>query len=241
MRGDIQVEFRLVYQGKLPTEGRGSSSAVKDKHSIRQAVHKQLVNLWTMHPFISKYSVRPAQETKQWPDADYRTTGKTHSYLWPFKSESELDRLSEKYAMCGFNFAPLIGGIFGEGRETACALDILFLRRDIPGRVVAGGDIDNRLKVLFDALRMPKNCDEVKGFTPEPDEKPFLCLLEDDSLITEVSVTTDLLLAPRSTNEHVNDVHLVIRVKTLAVGINFAGAEIGPEPPPPPRPHRWDR
>jgi hypothetical protein len=35
-------------------------------------------------------------------------------------------------------------------------LNILFLRADIPGKVVQSGDIDNRLKTLFDALRMPQ-------------------------------------------------------------------------------------
>jgi hypothetical protein len=52
---------------------------------------------------------------------------------------------------------------------------------------------------------------------PEPGEDPFFCLLEDDSLITEVTVTTDRLIVPLGADERVNDVLLVISVKTVQV------------------------
>ena len=100
--------------------------------------------------------------------------------------------------------------------QVACALDILFLRRDGPGSLVkSGGDIDNRLKVLFDALRMPQTCDEVCGDSPALDEDPFFSLLEDDKLITKVQVETNWLLTPLTQNERIHDVHLIIRVKTI--------------------------
>ena len=67
------------------------------------------------------------------------------------------------------------------------------LRPELPGQtLIVGGDIDNRLKTLFDALRIPK-----VGETAEPQEggiSPFYCLLQDDSLINHISVTTDILL-----------------------------------------------
>jgi hypothetical protein len=68
--------------------------------------------------------------------------------------------------------------------------------------------------VLFDALRMPSNCDEVDG-KPEDDDDPFFCLLEDDRLITEVRVTTDRLLTPLASGENRNDVRLIIHVRTV--------------------------
>jgi hypothetical protein len=55
---------------------------------------------------------------------------------------------------------------------------------------------------VFDALRKARGPSELgastsKGQqTPEDDENPFYVLLEDDLLITHVSVTTDLLLQP---------------------------------------------
>jgi hypothetical protein len=59
-----------------------------------------------------------------------------------------------------------------------CALNILFLRRDAPGKVVSGdGDLDNRLKTLFDALRVPNTADGLPS-PPEDGFNPVFCLLE---------------------------------------------------------------
>jgi hypothetical protein len=86
------------------------------------------------------------------------------------------------YAKFGYNFLPLISEYFG----LTCSLDILFLRRDAPGQLIqSGGDIDNRIKVLLDGLRMPKSVEECKE-VPKEGENPFFCLLEDDSLITKI-------------------------------------------------------
>ena len=79
-----------------------------------------------------------------------------------------------------------------------------------------------RIKVLFDALRVPTD-NEIRGFTPEQDEVPFMCLLEDDSLISEFKVTTDRLLTPAGSGGHPNsDAQLVIHVKTVVL---YAGHE----------------
>src|SRR5439155_16785100 len=98
---------------------------------------------------------------------------------------------------------------------------ILLLRRDMPGNLIAnGGDIDNRLKVLFDGLRLTRNREELGGATPQADEDPFYCLLEDDKLITEVRITTDRLLRPVSALGNIHDVVLVIHVKTGAIDLD---------------------
>jgi hypothetical protein len=91
----------------------------------------------------------------------------------------------------------------------------------VPGKIiVAGGDIDNRIKVLFDAFRMPQECCEIGNNTPELDEEPFYVLLQDDKLITKISVTTDRLLTPLRSDENKNDVHLVIGVKVRVVTVS---------------------
>lgn len=46
---------------------------------------------------------------------------------------------------------------------------------------------------------------------PKPDEDPFFCLLEDDSLITRLAVETDRLLEPVSSD---SEVVATIRVAT---------------------------
>jgi hypothetical protein len=97
-----------------------------------------------------------------------------------------------------------------------CSIDILFLRRDEPGNLLkSGGDIDNRLKVLFDGLRLPQTKDEVGDNRPGVDEDPFYCLLEDDKLVTELKVTTDRLLVPLGNGQAENDVELILHVKTI--------------------------
>lgn len=93
--------------------------------------------------------------------------------------------------------------------EFRADLDITMLRPEDPGGVIVRGDIDNRLKTLFDALTMPRHDQDVPaGWSPGPDEDPVHCLLDDDSLIKAVSVRTDRLLAPG----HPTDVKLIIRV-----------------------------
>ncbi len=56
--------------------------------------------------------------------------------------------------------------------------------------------MDNRLKMLFDALAIPSKSD---GLSSEPaaEEDPLYCLLEDDRLITSLTVITDRLLIPQ--------------------------------------------
>jgi hypothetical protein len=97
-----------------------------------------------------------------------------------------------------------------------CKLDILMLRHGQPGRAIY--DVDNRLKTLFDALRKAKVPLELGAGTssgqvmPAEDEDPFYILLEDDKLITHISVTTDTMLEPVSSVLPNEAVRLVISV-----------------------------
>jgi hypothetical protein len=53
--------------------------------------------------------------------------------------------------------------------------------------IMLSGDMDARIKTVFDALRIPANLDEAGGVGPQGDEDPFYCLLQDDKLISEDS------------------------------------------------------
>ncbi len=75
-------------------------------------------------------------------------------------------------------------------------LEVLFLRPDPPGGIIRSADIDNRLKTLFDALRMPSGASELGGYDPAEGEDPFFVLLEDDSLLSHIAIETDTLLEP---------------------------------------------
>lgn len=102
-----------------------------------------------------------------------------------------------------------------ERLNLVCDLDILFLRRENPGQLISGGgDIDNRIKVLFDALRIPQDENEVRGI-PHSD-KFTICLTEDDKLITGFRVTTDRLLEPPASEQEQNNVRLIINVEIKA-------------------------
>lgn len=91
--------------------------------------------------------------------------------------------------------------------------------------ILQGGDIDNRIKTLFDALQIPDDCNEVDG-APEEGEDPFFCLLQNDSLVTELSVVTDRLLTPLKDGQHPNEVVLIIKVKVKGTVSNVAGLSL---------------
>jgi hypothetical protein len=185
------MQFRLIYEGKLPSAGR-SKTRNKEKHSIRKVLHKQLSQLWKNQPILSRYLSTDRNNSK-----------------------SGADRMADEFQRCGFRFLPLTHNYFG---SLACALDILFLSRDQPGDLIYhGGDIDNRIKVLFDALRMPLNDTELSGHKPEKDENPFFCLLEDDKQIIEVKIAADRLLTPVKNDSDIKDVLLIIHVKTISL------------------------
>lgn len=183
------VEFRLVYQGRLH-----ANAGPSEKHEIRKAFHGQLKELWRQKPL-----------SHWWEE----TVGGTDP------PESMVSAISKQYERCnGYHFMPLVTEI----RALMCELDILFLRRDPPGKVLSqGGDIDNRMKTLFDALRMPTTTSEVGNQLPGDGEDPFFVLLENDSLISKIAITTDRLLIEPVRQDHV---HLIIGARIKVVNVH---------------------
>jgi hypothetical protein len=92
-------------------------------------------------------------------------------------------------------------------------LHVTLLRPEPPGNLITqGGDIDNRLKTLFDALSMPKHQNSLPPTaSPAADQNPFFCLLGDDNLVTSVGVRTEQLLEPVDDS---NCVDVLVSVKT---------------------------
>jgi len=81
--------------------------------------------------------------------------------------------------------------------------------------ILQGGDVDGRIHVLFDGLKKFRNGDDrPPKAEPETDENPFFCLLEDDSLVSDVTINTgQLLLLPKKEKPNKHDVYLQITVK----------------------------
>jgi len=115
----------------------------------------------------------------------------------------------------GVIFAPLVSSVL----EFICQLDITILWTEEPGVISEfGGDIDNRLKTLFDALQCP-DINQIKPVKESfADKQPFFCLLENDKLITSVNIHTHTLLC--SKNEA--DVSVLIHVMVKATGLMMA-------------------
>lgn len=162
-----------------------------DKQAIRRALHAQLKELWQQKP-LKAYAETLLASARRNRD------------FWSLRP------------LGPFTLAPLVTE---ETRQVA-DLHVTFMRPEEPGSLITqGGDIDNRMKTLFDALRMPKSLDELpKGAHPAPDENPLYCLLEDDNLITGIHVQTERLL---DANAHQNEVLLLIRVRTRLTELVF--------------------
>jgi len=207
------MEFRLVYKGRLPAET--SSPRVKDKHRIRKVFHAQLRELWVKHPSLL-WQTEDLLVQKRGADLDGE---RTMARALPGAADAKpwVEWLADNYARCGFRFVPLLR----KQNKFVCSLSILFLRRGHPGDILAsGGDIDNRIKVLLDSLKVPGSCDEIPSSNgirplPDPGENPFYCLLEDDALITSLTITTDRLLTPIENGESANDVELIVHVAVI--------------------------
>ena len=94
-------------------------------------------------------------------------------------------------------------------------MHVLFLRHDIPGSAIQAGDIDNRIKTLIDALRLPQNKNELVEADEHPGEgeDPFFCLLEDDNQVSSFAVETDTLLDPPDGPNEGRSVKLIVTVE----------------------------
>ena len=163
-----------------------SDTRRKEKHLIRIAFSRQLEQLFKVRDVLHR---------------------ELHE-----NAPSAVFKMAKLYKRGDIHCFPLVRGDL----HLVCDLDILFLRREEPGALVDGGDLDNRIKVLFDALRVPMDDNEVRGLSIPESDVFLLCLAEDDKLITGFRVTTDRLLEPPTSEAQQNDVRLVINVEVKA-------------------------
>ncbi len=208
------MKFSLTYQGDLPASGNKSKPA--DVARIRNCLHGQFVDLWESHVILRELE-RTARvprisvyEEATGPDPDY-SKFELEEYRGPIPplQPGHVDLCAPLRGTGGTSatYRPIVRKSLG----LACALDILFLRQEEPGQLVLqGGDIDGRMKTLFDALRMPTK-DEEDAANMTPTANPLQCLLENDSLITDLSIRTGRLLGVPA-QKRLHRVHLVIDV-----------------------------
>ena len=196
------MNFYLVYRGKLPASA--NKSKPNDVRSIRDAFHPQLKCLWETNAALKR--LRWTARVPENP-AGFLSCAES-----PFEPDCEPPRelpsgykdLCEPVTKSGRMYHPLVR----KSLDLNCSLNIMFLRQEDPGALVLqGGDLDGRIKTLFDALRVPHG--EAEERHPQAQD-PTYCLMESDSLISGFQVSTGRLLI--SETEHPNEVHLVIQV-----------------------------
>ncbi len=192
------MEFRLLYEGELLSSGGGGRPGAK--HEIRRSFHPQLRRLWRVKQNLKALAHSFGARTLESHFAD-----NTISWL-----DLGISAIGKKWSKAGYELVPLVTAEM----EVQCSLDILLLRPEGDRFIFTSGDIDGQVKTLFDALRIPQTLDETGGMTPQEDETPFFCLLEDDRLISEVRVVADqLLLLPHQREAKASDAFVVIHVK----------------------------
>ncbi len=105
-----------------------------------------------------------------------------------------------KYMMPNATKSPIttkhIGGIdwnpiITPNLKLLAEIDILLMHPEIIG--VPRSDIDNRTKTILDGLRCPQNAHEIGENTPK-NIGPIYTLLDDDHLVTKLTVNTSHLL-----------------------------------------------
>ncbi len=193
-----EMRFRLTYDGML----RSSSNdpRLEEKWSIRKHLQPQLAELWDTHPALQGHAMGyggPLTIDMTTLDPDV-----------PIRLQQNKERLQGYRATVAghpHTFLPLVRSEL----LLTCSLDILFLRKDSPGSVVQAGDLDNRLTTLFDGLRMPRDKNEMAS-VETLGANPFHCLLEDDKLVTSLTVRTDRLLSRPNADK--NEVRLIMDV-----------------------------
>lgn len=188
------MKFILIYDDELPASG--NSPKPEYAALVRNKLHVQLADLWD-RDIILRTLARTARTIPN-PGAGYLVGRK------PIWSPSELPEWNDPIPpvregqtdSCAPLEVPNVGKFIPLVRNSlylACDLNILFLRHDDDLRILRDhGDLDNRIKTLFDGLRKPKTAEEQGGIVPSAD--PLYVLLEDDALIHSFSVKTGKLL-----------------------------------------------
>jgi hypothetical protein len=209
------MRFHLIYAG--PLSASGNKPKPDEARNIRDQLSPQMKYLWETH-----HALKVLQNTA-WVPRPGNSAPLISGNASPFDDGTAMQKARKNMPWMFTNFCEPIS--YGESSyvplvrkslDLNCGIDVLFLRQGDPGALVnQGGDIDNRIKTLLDALKMPDSDASSKW---PPKSGVTYCLMESDTLVANLSVSTDrLLFAP---NEKPNEVHLVVEVEiqVLRVG-----------------------
>lgn len=169
------MKFRLTYSG--PVKSSGNRPKPENKHELRLAFHEQLSVLWTINPILSAFSQTESPDLDRAITPDFGTTFNEVLMDEAPKKYPYSELLVKNHEQFGVKWHPLVTIENG----LVCELSILMLRPNDQKSIVQGGDIDGRMKTIFDSLSIPKNDDVLSEFPTH--NGIFYTLLSDDSLI----------------------------------------------------------
>jgi hypothetical protein len=186
--GGTPMKFRLVYHGPIRPHNRGMD-LLSHKHVIRAVFHRQLCEFWKKNDAFCN-STLSVKQFRSLPNMGFNMAEETKPLI-------ELVR-TEYSANCrganGYEWVPLIL----KNYAVSCELDILLLFRGMKPGPLDNGDVDNRVKTVVDALRQPDPQTVQHLRPPRVNESPFFVLLQDDSIVSRLTVETDTLYSPRT-------------------------------------------
>jgi hypothetical protein len=200
------VKFRLTYEGRLLSSSNSNPHAAH-KHAVRMSFNHQLRRLWERHAELAELASKRFDNYEIAVGGRYGNSGQVIGKTWR-------ELIPEKHEAYGHRWLPLVL----EDLALTCSVEILFLRYGARGEVFNVGDIDGRLKTLFDALAIPRSG---SGVDPAESEEPTYVLLQDDRLISHVAVEADELLAPTGDVPIKEDARVVITVNVRMTRPNW--------------------
>jgi hypothetical protein len=174
-----EMRFSLKYEGPLKSSN-SRKTHVADKNRLRWYFSDQLERLIER----GNFSRLPLNET-------YRAV-KKRDLIGPVEGGIKLNLKNVSgSSLSNIWYFSAIDRSF----DVACSLNVRMDRRERPGHLfeTSGentGDLDNRFKTLFDALRMPHSEDEARPNEDDPAKSYCVCLFEDDSMVSNLTVST---------------------------------------------------
>ena len=176
----------MVYRQEIPSgQTRGQLGIKQD---IRRAFNVYLRNVWKNEKRLKEFMGRGLPSVR-----------------YPVKRSAPDDEQNPFYQteLCGFSWIPLVS------RRNRLKVDLRIELLGESARVLKPkGDLDNRLKVVMDGLRMVRQSGEIEP-ADKGQGKNLFVLLEDDSLIRTLDVTATPSLG--SPAEHRVTVDVTVR------------------------------
>jgi len=167
------MRFTLKYSGTDLLSAGNANRRKREKQILRQHCHKQLVRIWDDDNVLRHVERRSLQRPIKIKDR--------YGFPRPLKvrhGRPPIWGFLFRELIHGAAFIPLITGPM----EASCHLALRVGRPAVPGGIVfGGGDLDGRLKTLFDALSVPKDAGAIDA--KDVTQGEYICLLSDDELL----------------------------------------------------------